>query len=297
MADPVILDLWHPISALDEIPTGIVNETLLLGERVSYTTTADGELFVWRSNRAQPAGVAFDPRASGDLLPYRSAIGYLWTSLGSPPEDVFPVPEYDEPDRRSLNAGSFTVATSAPRAVENFLDVAHFPYLHPNVLGVLPHTEVPDYDVEVIDGELIADRCGFYVPAGAPNVGEPAFTYYRFRVPHPYCVLSYFPSLEDPAREDIVGIVVQAMTEERIRAHNYMGVIDRTTSDNAIRRFQLGLFGEDQLILENQVPKRLPLDPRAETPVRADLSGVAYRRWLVDLGVRYGVVRPGEAGQ
>ena len=46
----------------------------------------------------------------------------------------------------------------------------------------------------------------------------------------------------------------------------------------------------DKPIIENQVPRRLPLAPRAETPIRADKSSILYRRWLSDLGITYGVI-------
>ena len=36
--------------------------------------------------------------------------------------------------------------------------------------------------------------------------------------------------------------------------------------------------------------RRLPLDPRAETPIRADKSAIAYRRWLSRKGIAYGVI-------
>ena len=38
------------------------------------------------------------------------------------------------------------------------------------------------------------------------------------------------------------------------------------------------------------MPRRLPLDPRAETPIRADKSAIAYRRWLSRKGIAYGVI-------
>ena len=80
------------------------------------------------------------------------------------------------------------------------------------------------------------------------------------------------------------------MTADRVRAHNYMGVIDDTSTNTDIKGYQLLIFAQDKPILENQHPKRLPLDPRAETPIRADRSAIAYRRWLSDLGVTYGVI-------
>ena len=32
------------------------------------------------------------------------------------------------------------------------------------------------------------------------------------------------------------------------------------------------------------------LDPRAETPIRADKSAIAYRRWLSQKGITYGTI-------
>ena len=69
-----------------------------------------------------------------------------------------------------------------------------------------------------------------------------------------------------------------------------MCILDEESSYQAIRYFQQVIFGQDKPILENQMPKRLPLDPRAETPIRADKSAIAYRRWLSSKGLTYGVI-------
>jgi phenylpropionate dioxygenase-like ring-hydroxylating dioxygenase large terminal subunit len=50
------------------------------------------------------------------------------------------------------------------------------------------------------------------------------------------------------------------------------------------------IFSQDKPILENQVPKRLPLNPRAEIPIRADAASAAYRQWLRDCGVQFGAI-------
>ena len=291
--DPVILNQWHVISALDEVAADVVNETLLLSERIGFTIASGGECSVWRSSPELPAGAPVDAARlaqSVEVLPAKAEYGYLWTSLGEPPDALFPLPEYHHPSRRNMNAGSVGVATSAPRTVENFLDLAHFPYVHDGSLGVLPHTEVVEYDVEVRDGEIHATKCDMLVPKVGVNFDEPVVMRYRYRVPHPYCVMLYYDSLPAPSFEDICAIWIQPMTAELVRAHNYMGVIDDTSTDTEIKAYQLLIFAQDKPILENQHPKRLPLDPRAETPIRADRSAIAYRRWLSDLGVTYGVI-------
>ena len=288
--DPVILNQWHAISALEEITVGRVSQTLLLNEAISYTVSVEGEPTVWRSTSSLPAGSTFHGSLDRDHLAVLSEYGYLWTSLGDPPAQLFPMPEYHDERRRNMNAGSIVVATSAPRTVENFLDLAHFPYVHDGSLGVIPHTEVVDYDVEIVDGEIHATKCDFMVPQVGTNFSEPQIARYRYRVPHPYCVMLYYDSLPDPSSEDICGIWIQPMTDELVRVHNYMGVIDDTSTDNQIKEYQLLIFSQDKPILENQYPKLLPLSPLAETPIRADKSAIAYRRWLSDLGVTYGVI-------
>ncbi len=67
-----------------------------------------------------------------------------------------------------------------------------------------------------------------------------------------------------------------------------MALFDDETSMTDLIHFQQMIFVQDRSILENQMPKRLPLDPAMETPTRADLTSVAYRRWLKRHNYTYG---------
>jgi len=286
-----VLDLWHPISALAEIGPG-VHLTTLFEERIAYGLVADDEIVVWRAGPGVRRTGPAEAVGPADRLPVNRAYGYLWTSLGSPPGPLFEIPEYKEPDRRKMNAGTIGVATSAPRAIENFLDMAHFPYVHTDILGAEPLTEVVDYDVEIdpLTHELWAKRCRFYQPVAAATATSGQVTEYVYRVPHPYCVLLYKSYPVDPTRMDVIGLFLQPTSEESVRAHNFLCMLDEVNTDTQMRRFQHLIFGQDKPILENQMPKRLPLDPRVETSIRADKMSVAYRRWLSDLGVTYAVI-------
>jgi phenylpropionate dioxygenase-like ring-hydroxylating dioxygenase large terminal subunit len=288
-SDKVILNLWHPIGALAETPPGIVQETVLLEERLGFTVGEDGEPVVWRS---RPDMCRAEQVPAVDRLPAKNAYGYVWTSLGSPPDELFPIPEYAEPDRRKLNAATFGVHVSAPRAIENFLDMGHFPYVHTDILGAEPHTEVKEYDVEIsVDrDEILATRCRFFQPMAAATSEGGADVDYVYRVPHPYCSVLYKSSPSDESRLDVIAIFLQPVDQEHVRAHMMLCLLDESNDDKVIKRFQQTIFGQDKPILENQFPKRLPLDPRAETPIRADKSAIAYRRWLSQKGVTYGVI-------
>ena len=113
---------------------------------------------------------------------------------------------------------------------------------------------------------------------------------YTYRVPHPYCTLLYKTSPLDESRMDVIGLFVRSVAPDRIEAHMILSLLDDSNTDSFIRRFQQSIFAQDKPILENQNPKLLPLDPRAETPIRSDRLAIAYRRWLSDLGVTYGVI-------
>jgi phenylpropionate dioxygenase-like ring-hydroxylating dioxygenase large terminal subunit len=291
-SDPIIFNLWHAVGDIEDMRLSTAYQTVLLGEPVGYALDAAGAPLAWRSQPRERSGVPFEPSELTNKLPAKSMYGCLWTCLGEPSTGIFSIPEYFEANRRNVSAGTIGVNVSAPRAIENFLDLGHFPYVHTDVLGAEPHTEVKEYDVNISAerDEIIATRCRFFQPKASVASTEGSEIEYVYRVPHPYCSVLYKTSHVDVSRLDVIGIFAQPMDQEHIRAHMMLCLIDIDNSDAAIRRFQQLIFGQDKPILENQMPKRLPLDPRAETPIRADKSSVVYRRWLAQKGVTYCVI-------
>jgi phenylpropionate dioxygenase-like ring-hydroxylating dioxygenase large terminal subunit len=280
--ESVVLNDWHVLCALSDLPVGSVRRMVLFGETLAVLRSSDDTVAAWREA---------DSRDSA-RLPIRRQYGHVWTSLGAPMHELFDVPEFFEADRRLAYCGSFGVHVSAPRAVENFLDMSHFPFVHGGVLGEEPHTEVKDYDVEVSgDGrEVVARRCRFYQPLSALSAKTGFEVEYVYRVPHPYCAVLYKSAACDPSRNDVIAIFTRPIAEEHISASLFMALIDAESTDVALAQFQQMIFSQDKPILENQRPRRLPLDPTAEISVRADRISVAYRQWLHKRGVRYGTV-------
>lgn len=280
--DPVALSLWHPIAAVEDVKREQFLTTQLLGERLAYRKSATDDIRVWRQSSS----------ADNGALPITLAYGYIWTCLGEASPPLFDLPEYAESDRRNVCAATVGVRTSAPRAVENFLDMGHFPFVHTDILGAEPHTEVREYEVTLNEerDEILATECVFYQPQAAAGSSGGAMSDYIYRVPHPYCAVLYKSCPIDETRLDVIALFLQPVDEENVRAHALVSVIDKTSSDLDIRMFQQTIFGQDKPILENQLPKRLPLDPRAETPIRADKSAIVYRRWLRAKGLKYGVI-------
>ena len=275
--DPTTLNSWHIVGARDELPLGAKCDSRLLGQPIAILRRTPGTVEV---------------SSAGRSLPVLDRFGYVWTSLGIPPADLFAIPEYFESDRRNVNAATFGVHVSAPRAIENFLDMGHFPFVHTGYLGEEPFTEVKDYDVVISENpaEIMATRCRFYQPRPSPTATEGFDVEYVYRVPHPFCSVLYKSSPTDPARMDVIALFLQPIDEEHVNASMLLSVLDDINDNGQIRRFQQTIFAQDKPILENQYPKRLPLDPRAETPIRADKSSIAYRRWLRSQGITYGTI-------
>ena len=73
------------------------------------------------------------------------------------------------------------------RAVENFRDIAHFAFVHTDILGTEPHTSVNRYDVEIREDsdEVWATGISFYQPQAAKPAEGGMQAEHMYRVPGP----------------------------------------------------------------------------------------------------------------
>jgi phenylpropionate dioxygenase-like ring-hydroxylating dioxygenase large terminal subunit len=294
MRDPVVWNDWHPVAALDSFgmsgASPAVISTRLLG--VDIGLGVDNSTGMPRSSASVQTAKRYRAWRLDTLAPCHSQARYgvLWVCLGAPRRDLLAIAEADEPDRRLLHAGAFSVHVSGLRAVENFLDMGHFPFVHTGYLGVEPYTEVAPYRIErdEINDELYAHDCRFYQPRAAMTAGAALEVQYVYRVARPYCTILYKTCPPQPERFDVIALFVQPVDEEHCIAHTVMSYLDDASSDDELRGFQQTIFAQDIKILVNQVPKRLPLGTAIEHPVRADAMSVAYRRWLSAQQITYG---------
>jgi len=275
MIERVVKDEWYPVamfSGLDD--AGI--ETALMETPITIHKPVGGPVIV--------------KNAAGESLPSIQRYGHVWSSLGSPAHDLFSIPEAKPQDRRLVDCGPIIVACSPLRAVENFLDIAHFPFIHTDILGVEDHAEVEKYDVEIDEtlNEIWARKVRFFQPQAASSAQGGIMADYMYRVPSPTVGILYKTC---PAREgewDVITLFVQPLSETTCQVWPWMALYDDETPQNDLIHFQQTIFMQDRSILENQIPRQLPLDPKMEIPTRADLTSVAYRRWLKKRGYFYG---------
>ena len=269
---------WYAVAIADRLAPGSSIETTLLQTDIRISRTDQGNIEV--------------KTEAGAPCTCQVRYGHVWACLGEPARPLFAIPEADQPGRRLVDCGAVRVRCSPLRAVENFLDIAHFPYVHTDILGAEPHTEVARYKVEIredVDEVWATDVC-FFQPQAAKSAAGGITTQYMYRVPVPTVSILYKTCPPRPGEWDVIALFVQPLSEDLCDAFAWMALYDDDSAMADLIQFQQMIFLQDRSILENQVPKRLPLDPKLEIPTRADLTSITYRRWLRQRGHTYGAL-------
>ena len=216
----------------------------------------------------------------------------IWVQLEAA-DVALPVFEAEGDDRlRKVNCGPYDVQASAPRIIENFLDMSHFGFVHEGWLGSRDTTEMAPYNVETTDTGVKATNCKAVQPISNLHSTKPAEVHYTYEVTAPYtALLTKIP--EDGTTKDgwreAIGLFICPVTPSTSRVWFRLAVADFESSDDKLQAFQHTIFTQDQPVLESQLPKELPLDPRAELHSAADRMSSAYRRFLKNSGVTFGV--------
>ena len=249
-----------------------------------------------------PATPDFEPGPRHCARSYaaQEAYGMLWVRLQAPEGDAHPIHELPlfaaeaEPRLRKTTSGPYLVNTSAPRIIENFLDMAHFGYVHEGWLGSRDHTAIPPYEVTKTAHGVLATGCMAWQPRSSIHAESGAQVEYTYEVTAPYmAVLTKVPEAGTTAiagMQEAIAMFVCPITEETSMAWTRMAMNDFESPDERLITFQDTIFSQDQPVLESQRPKRLPLAPGAEMPCAADRMSVAYRRYLKDSGVTFGIL-------
>jgi phenylpropionate dioxygenase-like ring-hydroxylating dioxygenase large terminal subunit len=325
-------ELWHPVALSDAVTDAPVAVELLerylvlwrdgsgavqawadkcphRGARLSLGKVCNGHLecpyhgWQFESNGHcvhVPALPDFVPPASHATKTYvcLERFGLVWVRMAASHAAVTPaLPLFEaeaDAQLRKVNCGPYDVATSAPRIVENFLDMAHFAFVHEHWLGSRDTAAIADYQVHSTPTGIRATGCMAIQPKSNLHSVTAAQVEYSYEVTAPYAaVLTKLPEASSVAvtgwRESI-GLFICPMGPERSRVWFRLAVADFHSLDETLRDFQHTIFTQDQPVLESQTPKRLPLDLRAEVHTAADKASSAYRRYLSQQSITFGVI-------
>ena len=279
IVDSVLLDDWHVVAELETVTRLGSWPTMLFNQKLLVQATREG-------------GAVTLLVATGARVASRIKYGFVWASLGEPAQDIVTFPECEEADRHVVTGGSVAVHVSGLRVCENFLDMGHFPFVHTDYLGAESKTEVAPYRVEITnENQILATDCRFFQPVASPGADGGIDADYVYRVFRPYTVALYKSNPVQTSRKDFIALMVQPVSEERCVAHPLLAYLKDEIDARTVRWFMQLIFLQDRPILENHLPKLLPLDPKREMGTVSDATSMIYRRWLRESGVHFGALR------
>ncbi|GCE10216.1 aromatic ring-hydroxylating dioxygenase subunit alpha [Tengunoibacter tsumagoiensis] len=318
--DDVLINDWHALARSSDVVPEKPVAARLLGEDLVLWRSKDGTIHAWRDlciHRGAklslgktngttlscpyhgwvydtegrcvrfPAHPEQCPPAKAQARVFRARERYdtIWVSLGQPEQDIPPFAEWDDPDFKAVVCGPYTVRAGGPRLIENFLDVAHFPFVHTGSLGDLEHTTLSDYTVEVTAEEVVANDITVWQPDPL-GVGHGAYMHYVYKVLRP--LTAYLAKQADDTSGLALLFTITPVDVDHSLVWTYEATTTLEESDEEIIKFQESILFQDIPVVESQRPELLPLDLQAELHLRSDRLSIAYRRWLREKGVTFG---------
>jgi vanillate O-demethylase monooxygenase subunit len=208
-----------------------------------------------------------------------TAYGLVWVRLDSSVPTAIPAhPACEDPTMKVVAGTPYSWPVGAPRRVENFVDLAHFAWVHDGSLGRRdePVPELPDVRREA--GEL---RFA-YEPPDRPVLDTALFGPSRYRMPMPLTVDIEF-DIAGGARRHL-WMTASPLDDGSCRCFwSVSRDDDLDGGDEAHLDFQRLVLSEDEPVVCNQDPPGLPFEPGVELSVRTDRISIEYRRWLREL--------------
>jgi phenylpropionate dioxygenase-like ring-hydroxylating dioxygenase large terminal subunit len=179
---------------------------------------------------------------------------------------------------------------AAARRVENFVDLAHFAWVHDGSLGRRDAPVPPLPSIERVGGQL---RFAYDPPEfDADDTAMYGVSDYRITMP---TTVDIEFRLASGARR-ILWMTASPIDADHCRSFWFMARDDDLGNefDADHVAFQTRVLAEDEPVVCNQHPGEFPLDPTSELSVRTDAVSIAYRRWVRELVEAY--VDGGAAG-
>jgi phenylpropionate dioxygenase-like ring-hydroxylating dioxygenase large terminal subunit len=332
--DLALLNDWHAIGAISDVPEGqLVPITLLERDLVAWRDSS-GAAHVWedlcihRGARLSKGFIAndqvvcpyhgwhYDTTAKCVLMPatphetpmkkaraiehhVKEQYGLLWVCIGTPAADIPAFPEWHDPEYKKVVCGPYKFR-SAYRAIENFVDPSHFPFVHAGVNGIADNPDpILPYEVFESAEGLSTTEVGVTQPYGDPR-NIPVRAYYAYKMLRP--LVAYFKKrvvildAERAGEGDAADRFCTFLTAQKIDAtHSVIRIVcamnfKNQPTDAEVRLRQDLVYEQDAAIVDTQRPERIPLDLREELHHRIDLLSQKYRTWLKEMGVTYGAI-------
>ncbi|MBS1881355.1 MAG: aromatic ring-hydroxylating dioxygenase subunit alpha [Actinobacteria bacterium] len=233
---------------------------------------------------ALPEGSNVPRKARAIAYKAQERYGLVWVALEDPAVAVptWPENEYDDPAYHHHLSSRNIWRCSAGRAVENFMDFSHFPFVHPNLLAPPDQTEVPAVEMEKTDYGLM--YAYDTVEPESPSSAEGDVVRFEYRYVKPFTV--HVKKITPDGGITFVTLMASPRGEKETElfltfVRNY--ALDE--ADALFDHFSNRVLEQDRRIVESQRPEEIPVSLREELHLKVpDASGIAFRRELATIG-------------
>lgn len=219
-------------------------------------------------------------KAAVPSYPAVQRYGHVWTVLEEPLTDLYDLTEWHDVDFEWLAGPALDSPVGVGVSIENFRDVAHFPFVHKASMGPSPEVVEPlnvirkgldvlmQIPLEAGDGEWAGDGdCIMYYHCIAPGFASITYDYANLGKR----IVTGFPSPVDYEHVTIFWSVA-----------NQIGYKGRSVQE--CLKIEEMVFREDLPIIAYLEPKEIPWDAEyQEFSVPADLFTLNYRRAFHEL--------------
>ncbi len=227
-------------------------------------------------------GASVPPAAHLERAHVEERYGLVWVCIGEPSGELPVIAHDDDPAFRRINSGLQTWNVSAPRMVDNFCDISHFPWVHVGTFGGGQSPLVPRIDLDDLgDGW---HGYTYEVDANNPDLAE-ATTGTDDAVVHRRMTTGFHLPLTVRStieyESGLQHILLLCSTPVDDLSSMFTFVVwrndDHSTDPEEIIAFDRAIGAEDQRMLE-QLEGTMPLGRTDLVSVQADRCSVEWRR-------------------
>jgi vanillate O-demethylase monooxygenase subunit len=321
---PALRRAWHPVAAASEVGAEPLGVRLLgqhwvvarvAGELVAFEDRCPHRLAPLSAGRVEDGGlrcgyhgwlydgagacVEIPALGAGATIPPRARLtsaagvaeryGVVWLAPQAPLAPILDVAEDGDPDYVAAYA-AVTASVGPGLMIDNFLDTAHFPFVHAATIGGSGVAQVEDIVVErdglgmVVRYEHdFANHDDPAVAAGTRPLVQRRRLAYTYGAPFS---VSLRMDMLDAGNTDVIALFVQPVDADSSVLHIFiLRKGDRTgpAEMDAFVKYELAITEEDLVIQERYRDRSLPLDLTTEVHTKADRMTVELRRILADL--------------
>lgn len=215
--------------------------------------------------------------------------GIIWVCLSGNPTNQIPVWEPEESDGiyRRFSLGPEIWDCSAGRLIENFIDNAHFSFVHQSSFGQEDSATMgAEYDFTQDEFTMTME---FDYKASNPDDSPIENAAQLDRHMHrtlfmPFCTKTVISYPED--REHVIHFNIAPVSARKAQI---IAVFHRNFDHDVpvedLLAWEKKIIYEDRAIVELQKPEEIPMDIAVEVHAKADKASLALRRWMIKLGL------------